>query len=139
MIIAVDFDGTIVEHRYPSIGKAKPFAVETLIQLNRDGHKLILWTLREGALLKEALDWCESQGIRFYAVNSNYPDQSMVFDSDSKSAKISADLYIDDRNIGGIPSWDRIYQIISGKQMALENGHTNKKGLFHSLKKKLRG
>jgi len=137
MIIAIDFDGTIVEHRYPSIGKAKPFAVETLIQLSRDGHKLILWTLREGQLLDEALEWCEKQGIHFYAVNSNYPDNTMVFNSESKSAKIAADMYIDDRNINGIPSWDRIYQIVSGKASS-KGKHHSKKGLAHKLKKLFR-
>ena len=46
MIIAVDFDGTIVEHRYPAIGKELPFATSTLRQLMEDGHRLILWTVR---------------------------------------------------------------------------------------------
>ena len=55
MTIAVDFDGTIVEHRYPHIGKEKPFAVQTLKQLIADGHQLILWSVREGRLLDEAV------------------------------------------------------------------------------------
>ena len=55
MIIAVDFDGTIVEHRYPAIGEEKPFAIETLKMLIRDRHQLILWSVREGKLLDEAL------------------------------------------------------------------------------------
>lgn len=137
MTIAVDFDGTIVEHRYPSIGKPKPFAVETLTQLMRDGHRLILWTSREGALLQEAVDWCEKQGIRFYAVNSNYPDQALVFQSDTKSTKVTADLYIDDRNVGGLPSWDHIYRIISGKEAA--RSKHRRKGLFGLFRKKHHG
>ena len=139
MTIAVDFDGTIVEHRYPSIGKPKPFAVETLTQLMRDGHRLILWTSREGALLKEAVDWCEKQGIRFYAVNSNYPDQALVFQSDTKSTKVTADLYIDDRNVGGLPSWDHIYRIISGKEAARSKHRSRRKGLFGLVRKKQHG
>ena len=55
MTIAVDFDGTIVEHKYPSIGKEIPFATATLKMLQRDGHRLILWTVREGELLDEAV------------------------------------------------------------------------------------
>ena len=51
MIIAVDFDGTIVEHRYPKIGEERPFAIETLKMLIRDHHQLILWSVREGELL----------------------------------------------------------------------------------------
>ena len=43
MTIAVDFDGTIVEHRYPEIGEERPFAIDTLKMLIKDRHKLILW------------------------------------------------------------------------------------------------
>lgn len=77
MIIAVDFDGTIVQHKYPSIGKEIPFAVETLRQLSADGHKLILWTIRNGETLEEAISWCKQRGLQFYAVNSNYPTGSL--------------------------------------------------------------
>ena len=52
MIIAVDFDGTIVEHRYPRIGEEIPFAVETLKLLQQEKHRLILWSVREGELLQ---------------------------------------------------------------------------------------
>ncbi len=63
MIIAVDFDGTIVEHKYPEIGKPIPFAIETLLKLQQEQHRLILWTVREGGLLQEAIDYCEAQGL----------------------------------------------------------------------------
>ena len=63
MTIAVDFDGTIVEHKYPAIGKEKPFAIETLKQLADEGNKLILWTSRDGELLQEALDFCHKRGL----------------------------------------------------------------------------
>ena len=69
MIIAVDFDGTIVEHKYPAIGRELPFAIETLRKLQSDRHKLILWTVREGGLLEEALSFCRERGLEFYAVN----------------------------------------------------------------------
>ena len=62
MTIAVDFDGTIVEHRYPKIGVEKPFAIETLKMLIRDRHQLILWTVREGRLLDEAIAWVDFDG-----------------------------------------------------------------------------
>ena len=51
MIIAIDFDGTIVEHKYPQMGRPIPFAIETLLQLQKENHKLILWTVREVDLL----------------------------------------------------------------------------------------
>ncbi|MBR4242858.1 MAG: hypothetical protein IKR98_03025, partial [Bacteroidaceae bacterium] len=68
MTIAVDFDGTIVTHRYPDIGEEIPFACETLRMLIADRHKLILWSVREGKLLQDAIDWCAERGIEFYAV-----------------------------------------------------------------------
>ena len=61
MTIAVDFDGTVVEHEYPKIGEERPHATEVLRKLMEDGHKLILWTVREGPLLDEAIDWCLSR------------------------------------------------------------------------------
>ena len=72
MYIAVDFDGTIVEHRYPEIGKERPFAVETLKRLINDRHRLILWSVREGKLLDDAVEWCRARGLEFYAVNKDF-------------------------------------------------------------------
>ena len=110
MKIAVDFDGTIVEHRYPSIGKPRLFAFETLKKLQQEKHQLILWTYRSGKKLEEAVDFCRKNGIEFYAVNKNYPEE--VFDEETISRKIEADYYIDDRCIGGLPGWGEIWQII---------------------------
>lgn len=115
MKIAVDFDGTIVQHKYPFIGKEKPFAVATLRQLQADGHQLILWTVRSGDLLKEAIDWCAQRGLTFYAVNSNLPQGSLFAGKQEGSPKIQADVFIDDANVGGLPEWGEIYQQITGK------------------------
>ena len=60
MTIAVDFDGTIVRHRYPKIGEEIPFATDTLRMLISERHRLILWTVREGRLLDEAIEWCKA-------------------------------------------------------------------------------
>ena len=110
MIIAVDFDGTIVEHEYPKIGKPKLFAFETLKALQDKGDQLILWTYRSGQELQEAVEFCENNGIEFYAVNKNYPEE--VYDA-SISRKILADVYIDDRNIGGFMDWSEVWQILN--------------------------
>ena len=75
MIIAIDFDGTLVEHKYPEIGKEIPFAFETLRRLQQDKHRLILWTVREGRLLDEAITFCRERGIEFYAINRDYPEE----------------------------------------------------------------
>lgn len=117
MIIAVDFDGTIVEHKYPSIGKEKPFAVDTLRRLSAEGHQLILWTVRSGSLLDEAVQWCSDRGLRFFAVNSNMPPGSLFEKRGGDSPKVAADVYIDDSNLGGIPDWGEIYEIISNKSL----------------------
>lgn len=121
MIIAVDFDGTIVEHEYPRIGKEIPFAVETLRLLQKDGHQLILWTFRSGKQLEEAVEFCRAKGIGFYAVNASYPEEKYDF---SLSRKIHADLFIDDRNLGGLMDWGTAYQLITGKAIDLKKKKT---------------
>ena len=110
MTIAVYFDGTIVEHRYPKIGEEIPFATETLKILAQERHKLILWTVREGELLEEAIEWCRQRGVFFYSVNKDYPEEEKSHNGFSR--KLKADLFIDDRNLGGLPDWGTIYQMI---------------------------
>jgi hypothetical protein len=107
--IAVDFDGTIVEHEYPGIGKEKLFAFQTLKEIEKLGARLILWTFRSGEQLEEAVEFCKRNGIEFYAVNKNYPEE--VFD-ETVSRKIDADIYIDDKNLGGFPGWSEVWQIL---------------------------
>lgn len=115
MIIAVDFDGTIVEHRYPQIGKEIPFAIATLKRLQDEHHLLILWSVREGKLLDEAVEYCRQRGVEFYAVNSNYPEESMSEEHSCGCRKLKADLFIDDRSVGGLPDWGVIYEMIHNK------------------------
>lgn len=110
--IAVDFDGTIVTHEYPEIGKEIPFATETLKMLIRDHHRLILWSVREGKLLQDAVDWCKERGVEFWAVNKDYPEESLE-NNNHFSRKLKADYFIDDRNVGGLPDWGQIYQMIT--------------------------
>ena len=111
MIIAVDFDGTIVQHRYPEIGTELPFATQTLKMLIQEGHRLILWTVREGKLLQDAIDWCSQRGVDFYAINKEFPEEDAE-QYKSYSRKLKADLWIDDRNVGGLPDWGTIYRMI---------------------------
>ena len=111
MLIAVDFDGTIVEHRYPKIGKEIPFAIQTLKQLIQDGHRLILWTIRHGESLQAAVDWCKERGVEFYAINRDYAEQEDA--QGDRSPKVKCDMYIDDRNVGGLPDWGTIYDMIT--------------------------
>jgi len=107
--IAVDFDGTIVEHKYPEIGKERMFAIDTIRKLQDHGCQIILWTFRSGKELEDALKYCKNEGLEFYAVNKNYPEE--VFD-ELISRKIDADIFIDDKNLGGIPDWGIIWQML---------------------------
>lgn len=105
MILAIDFDGTLVEHQYPKIGKEIPFAFEALHKLQEAGHRLLLWTYRSGNLLDKAVVYCEERGVHFYAINKNHPDETIT---ENQSRLIKADVFIDDRNIGGLPDWQEV-------------------------------
>jgi hypothetical protein len=94
MIIAVDFDGTCVTHDYPGLGRDIG-AVPVLKALVRQGHKLILYTMRSGLELDDAVHWFAAQGVPLWGVNSN-PDQHKW----SASPKVYAQLYIDDAALG---------------------------------------
>ena len=137
LLIGIDFDGTIVEHEYPRIGREIPFAIETLKKMQTDLQcRLILWTVREGALLDEAVEYCKLKGLEFYAVNSNYIEE----EPGSEPRKLKVDLFIDDRNLGGLPDWGVIYQMVaSGNHLKpipndnYENVAPPKKGFLGSL------
>ena len=128
LIIAIDFDGTIVEDAYPKIGEPMIFAFDTMKKLQAEGHRLILWTYSNGRKLKEAVELCKQNGIEFYAVNKNYPEEEF----DGKiSRKIHADMFIDDRNIGGFIGWTEIYKIIFNYEPQVRK---KKKGFFSLFK-----
>ena len=112
MNIAVDFDGTIVEDRFPAIGPELPFAVETLRMLQNDQHRIILWTVREGDTLREAVEWCRKRGLEFYAVNKDFPEENIEL-NEQFSRKLKADVFIDDRQVGGLLDWGQIYRMIT--------------------------
>ena len=94
MIIGVDFDGTIVEHRFPAIGERVPGAIETLKKLVARGDRLILWTMRDGSYLDDAVLYCEENGVELWGVNEN-PEQDW-----SGSPKAYCHVYIDDAALG---------------------------------------
>ncbi len=100
MYICVDFDGTVVENRYPDIGKPVPGAITWLQRLQRHGAKIILFTMRSNRpdgqeLLREAVLYMESNGIKLFGVNRN-PDQ----DSWTSRPKVYGDVYVDDAAFG---------------------------------------
>jgi ABC-type xylose transport system substrate-binding protein len=95
VVICVDFDGTCVTNEYPEIGKDVPNCIEVLKKLNEKKVNIILLTQRDGKKLTDAVEWFKKNDIKLYGINDN-PSQS----SWSKSRKVYADLYIDDRNLG---------------------------------------
>lgn len=139
-VIAVDFDGTIVEHKYPAIGKEMLFAFATLKELQKKGHKLILWTIRTGPLLEEAVTYCRENGVEFYAVNKNFPEEEL---DPKTSRKLNADVFIDDRSLGGFVGWSEVWQTLHPEggdfnhqlknQEAHHNYHKSEKSIFKKL------
>jgi|TARA_B110000027_G_scaffold68315_1_gene73034 hydroxymethylpyrimidine pyrophosphatase-like HAD family hydrolase len=127
LIIAIDFDGTIVEDAYPKIGKPMIFAFETMKKLQSEGHRLILWTYRTDKKLQEAVDFCKQQGLEFYAINKSYPEEEF----DGKiSRKINATFFVDDRNIGGFIGWTAVHKLLLNYDPEIKK----KKGFFSFLK-----
>jgi hydroxymethylpyrimidine pyrophosphatase-like HAD family hydrolase len=127
LIIAVDFDGTIVEDQYPKIGAAQLFAFEALRKLQSENYRLILWTYRSGSKLKEAVTFCKENGIEFYAVNKSFPEEKF---NEKYSRKINADIFVDDRNIGGFIGWTEVYKQIFNHEPEVKK----KKGIFSFFK-----
>jgi len=118
LLIAVDFDGTIVEHQFPELGAPLPGAIETLRALSQAGHRLILFTCREDEMdgtgrryLTEAMDFCKQNGINFLSANETPSNDDF---RPQGGRKVYADVYIDDRNLGGFPGWDKIRSLLLG-------------------------
>ena len=95
MIIAVDFDGTCVEHDYPYIGMDAEGAVDVLRELVAKGHRLILFTMRSGDKLEAAVKWFKERKVELWSINTN-PEQREW----TESVKVYAHYYIDDSAVG---------------------------------------
>ncbi len=136
LVIAVDFDGTVVEHRYPDIGDVIPGAFDVLHELQEKGHKLILWTVRDGIDLQAAIDFCLDHGIMFYAANESHPNEEF---NKYISRKIDCDVFIDDRNVGGFLGWEKIREVLIPDSPNIKQNQENKteskpkKGFFGKL------
>jgi hypothetical protein len=96
-IVAVDFDGTLCENAYPEIGAPKYDVIHAVQDFKIRGYKTILWTCRNKAALRKAVEWCEEFGLEFDAINQNIPEVQEMFGGDTR--KVFADIYIDDRNV----------------------------------------
>lgn len=97
-IVAVDFDGTLVEDKYPAIGRVNDTIVSVVKKLQAQGVEVILWSCRDGKQLDDAVQFCRDElGIEFATVNQNHPAVQKLFNNDTR--KVYADLYIDDKAI----------------------------------------
>lgn len=112
VIIAVDFDGTIVEHKFPEIGELKKDAKEVINKLYDDGYYIIIWTCRAGYQLIDMVNFLKEKEIKYHKVNENAPFEMIGF---KPSPKIFANIYIDDANLDSLPEWTKIYRRITGK------------------------
>lgn len=110
MIIAVDFDGTLCENRWPDIGPPREAVIVYLLERQRAGDKLILWTCREGELLYQAVTWALGQGIKFDAINANLPERIEKYGNDCR--KIGADEYWDDKGVIVLPAENNQAEVI---------------------------
>lgn len=103
-VVAVDFDGTCVTDAFPGIGPLKPGCLRVLSRLAEAGATVVLWTCRTGGYLEEAVAFLGASGVKLNAVNQNtYPPDWDGPRDDSR--KIHADVYIDDKALGGFPGW----------------------------------
>ncbi|THB76956.1 MAG: hypothetical protein D6B25_08540 [Desulfobulbaceae bacterium] len=100
MYICVDFDGTVVDHRFPEIGKPVPHAIKWLKRLNECGARLILYTMRSdseqmGNVLSDAVRYLENEGVSLFSVNNNPSQKDWT-----TSPKVYGDIYVDDSAFG---------------------------------------
>lgn len=95
-ILAVDFDGTLVQDQYPMIGKIRKPVWDAVIKAQKEGWKIILWSCRNGSDLKNAVEFCSDNGLHFDAINENLDEVKIMYGGDTR--KVFADMYIDDRS-----------------------------------------
>jgi len=112
-ILAVDFDLTICDSNYPKLGDEIQNAGYYIRKLVKEGYGIIINTCREGFPLTDGVIWLHRNGIPYHYINCNFPHIIMEYGADCR--KISADLYIDDKQLGGLPSWKVIYEAIIEK------------------------
>jgi|YelNatPaOPRAMG01_1025707.scaffolds.fasta_scaffold06430_4 ribonucleotide monophosphatase NagD (HAD superfamily) len=113
-VIAIDFDGTIVEDKYPEIGELKDGARETINALSHEGYFIIIWTCRTGEKMLEAEAFLRKNGVRFDAINESSPENLAKYNGND-TRKVHAHIYIDDSAVTPLPHWNEIYQLVHNK------------------------
>lgn len=113
LVLAIDFDGTIAEVSFPEVGAIRKDAAMYIRKLYDEGHYIIINTCRSGHAEGLAEEFLKYHMIPYHYINSNLPELIVEYKQDCR--KISADYYIDDKCIMGLPSWREIYEIIQSK------------------------
>lgn len=139
MIIAVDFDGTLHTGTYPEIGAPSPYAKEYMDKLTADGHYIIIWTCRDGERQTEAINWLREKDIPFNRINDHEPSNKAKYGGNTR--KVYAHLYVDDKQVRGLPTWKEIYEYASEmeaeykKKVAASGGSSSEKKALDSVGK----
>lgn len=118
-IIAVDFDGTLCENAWPDIGEEYDDVINYILERQKQGAKIILWTNRVGIYLERAVAWCSDRGLIFDAVNENLPEVVKEYGSDGR--KIFANEFLDDSAAKGtnrFREWIACRLLLEGVQSA---------------------
>jgi uncharacterized HAD superfamily protein len=114
LILSIDFDGTICDLAYPEIGELKKDARKYITKLYEDGHYIIINTCRSGKFEGYAEEFLNNNVIPYNFINCNLPHMIEEYSGDCR--KISADIYIDDKCLMGLPeTWEEIYNLIQLK------------------------
>ena len=121
MIIAIDFDGTLVRSVWPAIGSPVSGAIETMRQWHRAGHRIIIWTCRAGAELEACEQWLIDNHVPYDSINCNLPER-VEFYGGSDTRKVSADLFVDDKAVGAPDDPAELWRLAREKvaQMCVE-------------------
>lgn len=120
-IIACDFDGVLHNGSWPDIGKPDTYLFSYLINCRKHGIKVILYTMREGKLLNDAVQFCKSQGLEFDCVNNNLPEMIELYGSNPR--KIAFDYLLDD-NVAIVNGLGKRFPDL--KKRGIQNGKKKK-------------
>lgn len=112
-ILAIDFDQTICLSEYPKCGPMRPGASSVIRRFAEQGYGIVINTCREGLALADTINWLHDHKIPYHYVNCNFPHLINEYGADCR--KISADVYIDDKCLTGLPNWGEIEEIINNK------------------------
>lgn len=115
-VLAIDFDGTIAEHpQWPDLGTVKEYAQHYLRLLREENYYIIIWTCREGNCIENIKVWLDAHEIPYDQINQHHPKLVEFYKNDTR--KICADIYVDDRNLFGLPDWHGIYKAIKNTKV----------------------